>query len=47
MKFKVSYIHMAGCRVSRMFATRQEAQAFIDNNAMVYPLPGCHGVEEV
>lgn len=38
--FKVSYIHLKGYRVSRVFNTREEAQGFIDVNAMVFPLPG-------
>jgi len=45
--FKVSYIHMRGYRVSRIFDTREAAQEFINANAMVFPLPGCRGVEEV
>jgi hypothetical protein len=44
--FKVSYLHLSGCRVSRTFDTRADAQEFIDVNALVFPLPGCHGVEE-
>lgn len=38
--WKVSYLHMRNYRVSRTFNTKQGAQEFIDNNAMVYPLPG-------
>lgn len=38
--FKVSYIHLAGYRVSRTFDNRELAQEFIDVNAMVCPLPG-------
>lgn len=38
--FKVSYIHLQGCRVSRTFDTVAAAQEFIDVNAMVFPLPG-------
>jgi hypothetical protein len=37
--YKVSYLHSAGYRVSRTFDTRAAAQEFIDNNALVYPLP--------
>ena len=40
MRFKVSYIHSRGYRVSRTFSTREEAQEFIDVNAMICPLPG-------
>jgi hypothetical protein len=36
---KVSYRDM-GTRVSRVFGTREEAQEFIDGNALVFPLPG-------
>jgi hypothetical protein len=38
--FKVSYIHLAGYRVSRTFDTEALAQRFIDDNALVCPLPG-------
>ena len=38
--WRVSYFHSAGYRVSRPFDSRADAQEFIDNNAMVYPLPG-------
>ena len=44
--WKVSYLHGRGYLVFRMFDTREEAQAFIDANAMVYPLPGVE-LEEV
>jgi hypothetical protein len=37
---KVSYIHGAGYRVSRTFDSKALAQEFIDNNALVFPLPG-------
>jgi hypothetical protein len=40
MTYKVSYIHLRGYRVSRIFDTREAAQEFIDVNAMVCPLPG-------
>ncbi len=36
---KVSYLCASGYRVSRTFPTRDEAQAFIDFNALVFPLP--------
>ena len=38
--YKVSYLHLRGYRVSRTFASREDAQQFIDNNALIWPLPG-------
>ena len=38
--FLVHYIHGQGYWVSRSFDTREAAQGFIDNNALVFPLPG-------
>jgi hypothetical protein len=41
--WKVSYLHYANgdaYRVSRRFDSKEAAQEFIDNNALVYPLPG-------
>lgn len=38
--YKVSYIHLQGYRVSRTFDTEALAQRFIDDNALVFPLPG-------
>jgi hypothetical protein len=43
-KFRVHYWTGptdTGCMVFRSFETRKAAQEFIDNNAMVYPLPHC------
>ncbi len=37
---KVSYFHLKGYRVSRVFDSREAAQQFVDVNAMVFPLPG-------
>jgi hypothetical protein len=48
--FRVHYIHNAPSGsywVSRNFPTREDAQAYIDNNAMVFPLPGPPWIEEV
>jgi hypothetical protein len=42
---KVSYIHLKGYRVSRTYATMEEAQEFISVNAMVSPLPGLQVTE--
>lgn len=42
--FRVTYDHMRGYPVSRTFPTREAAQEFIDNNALVFPLPNCSGV---
>lgn len=39
--WKVSYTHLKGYGVSRKFATKKEAQEFIDVNAMVCRLPNC------
>ena len=38
--FRVHYIHGAGYWVSRSFDTREAAEEFISNNALVCPLPG-------
>ena len=44
MRYHVHYIHsgvdMLGYWVSRAFDTREDAQRFIDDNALVFPLPG-------
>lgn len=43
MDFKVHYIHHApgdSYWVSRGFPTQEAAQEYIDNNALVFPLPG-------
>lgn len=42
---KVSYLDL-GTRVSRVFDTPEEAQEFIDGNALVFPLPGLVVTEE-
>lgn len=38
--WRVSYLHGQGYRVSRSFDSQADAQKFIDDNALVYPLPG-------
>lgn len=43
--WKVFYIHHApsgSYYVSRLFNSQEEAQEFIDNNALVFPLPGVY-----
>ena len=41
--WNVSYLTITNgitYRVSRRFDTREEAQEYIDNNALIHPLPG-------
>ena len=49
--FYVHYIHNApggdSYWVVRPFGTREDAQEFIDVNAMIHPLPGPAWIEEV
>jgi len=39
MRFRVSYQHMRQYRVSRSFETVEQAEEFISNNALIFPLP--------
>lgn len=36
----VNWIHLKGYRVSRVFRTQEQAEEFIEANALVCPLPG-------